>query len=160
MTMRIVAGPFLPENEWVWLQGEASGIEGVELVRHVPDLTAQMRQSAVSVSQCGYNSALDIVQSGVPALVVPYGDDKENEQRDRAERLARLGVVRMLLPGELNADALAAEIRNLPGFVPAAAAIGLDGAERSAEILQGLAGEYRLPIRQAGSTRRAEGAMA
>ena len=160
MSMRIVAGPFLPENEWLWLQGEASGIEGLELVRHVPDLTAEMRQSAASVSQCGYNSALDIVQSGVPALVVPYGNDKENEQRDRAERLARLGVVRMLLPGELNADVLAAEIQNLAGFIPAAAAIGLDGAERSAEILQALASAYRVPGRAVGSIRHAEGAIA
>lgn len=160
MTMRIVAGPFLPENEWLGLQRAARGLEGIELVRHVPDLAGEMRQAAVSLSQCGYNSALDIVQSGVPALVVPFGSDKENEQRERAERLARLGVVRMIQPAELTAEAIAAQIRELVGFIPAAAAISLDGARTSARILRALAGEPRGPAREAGAFRHALGALA
>jgi hypothetical protein len=43
-----------------------------ELVRHVPDMVAEMRRARASLSQCGYNTALDLVVAGVPALVVPY----------------------------------------------------------------------------------------
>ena len=38
----------------------------------MPDLAAEMRAAAVSLSQCGYNTALDIIVAQVPALVVPY----------------------------------------------------------------------------------------
>lgn len=160
LPMRIVAGPFLPQGDWERLQQHAANVEGVELIRHVPDLTAEMRQARVSISQCGYNSALDIVQSGVPSLVVPYGNDKENEQRDRAERLARLGVVRMMLPTELEAGRLAEEIGTLLNFVPAAAAIGLDGAIRSAGILEALAKERLAALFELHAVRQVAGADA
>src|SRR5262249_28080025 len=90
--MQIVAGPFLPEAHWEALQAEAAGLPGVQLVRHVPDLAAEMRRARASISQCGYNTALDLVVSEVPALVVPYTTATENEQRQRALRLAPPGA--------------------------------------------------------------------
>jgi predicted glycosyltransferase len=135
LEFRLVAGPFLPEPDWLRLCEAARGREGVELVRHVPDLALEMRRAAASVSQCGYNSALDIVVSGVPALVVPYADPGENEQTERASRLAALGAVRHLPPAELSGQRLAAEILELLSFAPRPAAIALDGAARSAQLL-------------------------
>ena len=135
LEFRLVAGPFLPEADWQRLCATAHGREGVELVRHVPDLALEMSRAAVSVSQCGYNSALDIVVSGVPALVVPYAELGENEQSERASRLAALGAVRQLAPEELTGARLASEILQLLSFVPRPAAIALDGAQRSAELL-------------------------
>ena len=135
LQFRLVAGPFLPESDWRRLCDAAQGREGVELVRHVPDLALEMSRAAVSVSQCGYNSALDIVVSGVPALVVPYAELGENEQSERASRLAALGAVRQLASEELTGARLASEILQLLSFVPRPAAIALDGAQRSAELL-------------------------
>lgn len=135
LEFRLVAGPFLPQEHWERLCQTARGREGVELVRHVPDLALEMGRAAVSVSQCGYNSALDIVVSGVPALVVPYTEHGENEQSERASRLAALGAVRELSAAELSGPRLAAEILELLSFVPRPAAIALDGAQRSAELL-------------------------
>ena len=66
-----------------------------------------------SVSQCGYNTALEVVRAGVPALVVPYATPEEDEQRRRARRLARLGAVRMLDPERLDPATLAREIEGL-----------------------------------------------
>ena len=63
--MRIVAGPFLPEPEWQALRASVDGTAHIELVRSVPDLGAEMRRAAVSVSQCGYNTAMDILQAHV-----------------------------------------------------------------------------------------------
>lgn len=135
LEFRLVAGPFLPEADWQRLCTIARGREGVELVRHVPDLALEMCRAAVSVSQCGYNSALDIVVSGVPALVVPYAEHGENEQSERASRLAALGALRQLAPEELTGARLASEILQLLSFAPRPAAIALDGAQRSTELL-------------------------
>ena len=60
------------------------------------DLSAEMAASRLSISQCGYNTALDIVRAGVPALVVPFADGGETEQTDRARRLEALGALRVL----------------------------------------------------------------
>ena len=51
--------------------------------------------AAASVSLCGYNTALDVLQSGVPAVLVPFDNGGEVEQSLRAEALA---------PQELVAD--------------------------------------------------------
>ncbi len=134
--MRLIAGPFLPEPEWQALQGVASGLPGVELLRQVPDMVAEMRHARASVSQCGYNTALDILVSGVPALVVPYATVTENEQRERATRLAALGAMQHLDAAALGPSALAEAIDALLGFAPSSVALGLDGAAHSAERLR------------------------
>jgi predicted glycosyltransferase len=76
--LRIVAGPFLPEAEWLALRERVRGEVGVELVRHVPDMVAELTRARASISQCGYNSALDLARAAVPALVVPYETRTEN----------------------------------------------------------------------------------
>jgi len=136
LPMKIVAGPFCGESEWREL--EAMTQDGLELVRSVPDLGAELRSAAASVSQCGYNTALDIVRAGVPALVVPYATPEEDEQRRRARRLARRGALRMLEPDQLDAGTLAGEIKALLTFEPVPPAIDLDGADRTSELLETL----------------------
>lgn len=140
--MRIVAGPFLPEPHWQALQTLAAPHPGLTLVRHVGDLAAEMRAARASVSQCGYNSALDIVAAGVPALVVPYGTVTENEQLQRARRLAALGVVQCL-QAPLDGASLADAIEHLLRFEPQPAALATDGARRSTQWLADLLAAHR-----------------
>ena len=96
--LRIVAGPFLPDDAWRGLRRAARGRSGIELRRSVPDLRAELDTAAASVSQCGYNTALDLLASRVPALVVPFADPGEDEQTRRAMLLRALGAVRVLDP--------------------------------------------------------------
>lgn len=135
LPMRVVAGPFLPESQWTALRDLVQGAAGVELLRHVPDMVAEMRAARAAVSQCGYNTALDIMVSGVPALVVPYETTGENEQRERAERLAARGAVLHLSALALDARRLAAQMDALLDFTPRSAALDLNGAARSAQLL-------------------------
>ena len=138
LPLRIISGPFLPDAAWQSLQQLAQGVPGVELVRHVPDMVAEMRSARASLSQCGYNSALDLIGAQVPALVVPYETKGENEQRVRAERLAALGALQLLPAAELTAPRLARALTELLAFQPRATALALDGAARSATLLAGL----------------------
>jgi predicted glycosyltransferase len=136
--MTVVAGPFLPEETWRSLRGAAHSRRGLELVRCVPDLEAELQSAAASVSQCGYNTALEVVRSGVPALFVPFAAPGEDEQTRRAARLAALGCARMLHAHALDSERLAAELRSLRAFTPARTGLDMDGAERSAERLEQL----------------------
>jgi predicted glycosyltransferase len=138
IAMRAIAGPLLADDVRRELRASAAGRPGLELRSAVPDLRAELRSAAVSVSQCGYNTALDIIRARVPALVVPYRAPGEDEQARRAARLARLGVVRVLDPAALDPAALADEARALVGTEAPAADLDLDGASASAEILEAM----------------------
>jgi len=127
---------YTPELEE--LKRRAAGRDGLELLRSVPDLGVELRRAAASVSQCGYNTALEIVQARVPALVVPYATPEEDEQRRRARRLARLGALRVLDGDRLDPVTLAASIEAVLGFAPADPAIDLGGAPRTTELLEQL----------------------
>jgi predicted glycosyltransferase len=132
--MRVIGGPMLPDAAWERLRALAAG--DVELVRCVADLGAELCEARASVSQAGYNTALEVVRSGVPALLVPYTTPEEDEQASRARRLERLRAVRVLAPEQLDPVALAGAIRDLEEFWPHAAGIALDGARRTAQWLE------------------------
>jgi predicted glycosyltransferase len=104
----------------------------------VPDLVAELGTAGASVSQCGYNTALDIMRARVPALVVPFADGGEDEQTRRARRLQKLGAVRVLDPRDLNPSTLADEIRALFEFRPRPLSLDLQGGPRSVAILEDL----------------------
>lgn len=137
MPTTIVAGPFAPAATLDWLRDAVAKTPDLRLIPHVPDLRPLLKHAALSISQCGYNTALDIVSSGVPALVVPFGDDGENEQSRRAERLAAGGLLRWLPAPMLSGETLARAIAAMHDFTPAARGLCMDGANETAHILRG-----------------------
>jgi predicted glycosyltransferase len=132
---KAIAGPFLPADAWERLARAARGGDAIELVRHVPDLGAELRSAAASISQCGYNTALELIGARVPALVVPFATPEEDEQLARARRLEELGAVRVLDPALLNGDVLAEAALALLDFEPSTPAVDLDGAAGSARLI-------------------------
>ncbi len=129
----IVAGPFLPVGEWNDLKNLAKDCPGLTLLRNVPTMTDLLNSHSISVSQCGYNTVMDILKSGIAALVVPYSVSQENEQTNRAERLQKLGLLKVAEAEILDADRFVDEIEQLLSFVPNPVGLDLDGAARTAE---------------------------
>jgi predicted glycosyltransferase len=120
--MKAIAGPLMPDEDFEALRRRAP--RNVELIRSVPDLAQELRSAAASISQCGYNTALDVVRARVPALVVPYVTPEEDEQTRRARRLEQLGLVRVsdhVDPGLLH-------------HTPAQATLDLDGAATTPDL--------------------------
>ncbi|MEP7112049.1 MAG: glycosyltransferase [Ilumatobacteraceae bacterium] len=138
MTTTVLAGPFAPAPVWSWLQDQAAHLEGFEAVRYLPDLRTEMARSAVTVSQCGYNTTMDILRAGVPAVVIPYAEGGEDEQSQRGERLDRLGVLRCLSPEGLDADRLAEAVIAIATTTPSRVTLDLDGRNASARIIAGI----------------------
>jgi predicted glycosyltransferase len=122
------------------LVDQAERSSSLDVVRHVDDLCAEMRRSAVSVSQCGYNTAMDILRSGTPAIVVPFSEAQEDEQERRARRLAELGALRVVAPEELDGTRLARELAQLADFRPPPVELDLTGEQTTARLVAELAG--------------------
>ncbi|MEZ5419016.1 MAG: glycosyltransferase [Vicinamibacterales bacterium] len=131
----IVAGPFAPPGVVADLQAAAARRDGLTIVPHVPNLGPLLMGARASVSQCGYNTALDLLRTAVPALVVPYAEGRENEQTRRAERLADRQLLRMLPAADLDGARLAAAIRELLHFSPSGAALQMNGAQATLDLL-------------------------
>jgi len=136
--LALVAGPFLPEDGWRRLRRLAASAPDVTMRHAVPDLAHELRHAAASVSQCGYNTAMDLLESRVPALVVPYGEANEDEQLKRARRLEALGALRVLPVAEMTPPRLAVEITSLAAFTPTVSRLNLHGADRTADLLEAM----------------------
>jgi predicted glycosyltransferase len=141
LRMTMIAGPFLPEPAWRRVRAVARGERETELLRSVSDLGAELRSASASISQCGYNTAIEILSARVPALVVPFATPEEDEQTVRARRLAALGAVRVLDPARLAPDVVVAEVGRLLDFRPRWPGLDLDGAPGTSRILSGLLAE-------------------
>lgn len=101
-----------------------------------PDFRARLRGAVLSVSQLGYNTAVDLMQCGTRAVVVPFEGEGETEQLRRAAALAPFGL-RAVRESGLDGPSLAAAVRAaLPAPAPAfAGAVDLDGLACAAKAL-------------------------
>ena len=138
LPMTIIAGPFLPETDWLQLEEQANNLPGLTLHRYVPNMTNLLASHSISVSQCGYNTVMDILKSGIAALVVPFAQGQEDEQTNRAKRLSQLGLLRTIAADGLDVGRFVAEVEQLLQFTPNSAALDVDGAARSADIIYDL----------------------
>ena len=118
---------------------DRTGEGRVVIERMRSDFTTLLRNCAVSISQAGYNTIMEILDVKARAVVVPFAGGAETEQMLRASLLAGRGYVQMVAEPELTPAALAAAIdRAAFGPAPPAAAIDLNGAETSARLLNKL----------------------
>jgi predicted glycosyltransferase len=135
----VVAGPLLAPSDYARLQEVASSSERIRVVRSMRGLGAQLLSSDLVVTMGGYNSVYEALCVGTRVLVLPRVQPRR-EQITRAQRLSRLGLVRLLTPRHLWQPKLMMEsIENcLEQHPPDARALGMrfDGARSAAlEIL-------------------------
>jgi predicted glycosyltransferase len=151
LPMTLVAGPFLPEDDWLQLEGQARELPGLTLHRHVSNMTDLLASHSISVSQCGYNTVMDLLKSGISALVVPFAQGQEDEQTNRAQRLSQLGMLRSVAADDLDVGRFVAEVEQLLQFTPNTAVLDVDGAARSADIIHGLLLAKPIPVLNAAA---------
>jgi predicted glycosyltransferase len=101
------------------------------------DFRTLLANCALSVSQGGYNTMMEVLDCGARAVVVPFAGGKETEQTMRAHLLAERGRIEVVTEDALAPPTLAAAIdraagRPAPGLVD----FDLDGARKSAMLLR------------------------
>ena len=139
---RILVGPGIAEDEFRALAAKATAGVVVERNRH--DFPALLARARVSVSQAGYNTVMDVLRSGAPAVMVPFEQRAETEQRMRTERLAARGAIELVEERDLRPATLAAAVdRAATRGARVALPFDMQGAQRSAERILELAQAYR-----------------
>ena len=101
--LKVFTGPFLERTELDNLKTIAG--RNVHIEKFNPDFLAYLAAADLSISMGGYNTTMNILATGVPALVWPFAHNRE--QRLRAERLAKEGLLKVLEDEDLHPARLA-----------------------------------------------------
>jgi len=140
-TWRLITGinASATDTDMIAALADRLGEGRVVVERMRSDFTTLLSNCAVSISQAGYNTIMEVLAVKARAVVVPFAGGAETEQMLRASMLANRGYVQMVAESELTPEFLAAAI-DRAAFNPSspATAINLEGAETSARLLNTL----------------------
>jgi len=129
----VYTGPYIDAQDFVYLKSLA--IQRVRIEKFTLDFLAYMAAADLSISMGGYNTSMNLLACGVPALVWPFGLNRE--QRLRAQRLAEHGALKILNEEDLQHDRLARiMVQTLSETHPGKLDIDLDGAANTARWLE------------------------
>ncbi|MCP8939206.1 glycosyl transferase family 28 [Alsobacter sp. SYSU M60028] len=158
-----------PERRWRVLVGHgvhqaafdalaARAPAHVTVERARPDFRAVLARCAVSVSQAGYNTMVELMQAGARAVVAPFEAGKEQEQALRAACFEKAGLVSVVREADLDAVSLAGAVRaRLAGEPPRGSDIDVGGLARSVALIEQEAAARR---REAAAWARLDAALA
>ncbi|MFP5213467.1 MAG: glycosyltransferase family protein [Acidobacteriota bacterium] len=94
LDIRVFLGPFMEEEDRAYLADCAAGDPRVSLLPFSLDFLSELSRADLSVSMAGYNTCMDILASGIKALVYPFPQNQE--QTLRAMRLESAGYLQMI----------------------------------------------------------------
>ncbi|MGV8988016.1 MAG: glycosyltransferase family protein [Cypionkella sp.] len=131
---RILVGGADP-TERVRQLTELAGSASLTVEPARPDFRQMLHHAACSVSMCGYNTALDLLQAGTPAVFVPFDEGGEVEQTIRARSLSANPGIRTMNAEGLTPQALAKAVAEVMAAKPAQALhLKFDGALQTVRL--------------------------
>lgn len=141
-TWRMLAGVNMAPASWAHLQALAAEIGAGRVIveRSRNDFPLLLKNSSLSISQAGYNTLMEILDTRARAVVVPFAGGAEIEQTLRARMLAKDGRIELLEEATLTPETLAGAVdRAASRSRPVRGGVDLDGARKSAQLIAGWA---------------------
>ncbi len=136
--IQLFTGPFAPNEVLERLQQYASQCYNLTVDRYTPNFLNYMRRADLSISMAGYNTTLNVLTTGVRAMLLPFQGNDDREQTIRSERLEELGVVRVLRREDLEPEQLARKIVDALQQQPHRVSFDLQGVEKTAQIVRSI----------------------
>jgi len=128
---RLIAGRNLPPADFDALAAGAD--DGIVIERFRADLPALFTRAALSISQAGYNTVVELLQARVPMVLVPFAEAAETEQTQRARLLTQAGAAQMVEAAHLGPARLAQAIDRAQ--IPPSLSVDMDGARTTARMI-------------------------
>ena len=136
---RLLAGPSSPPDAYKRLESRIT--DGIILERARPDFTSMLANCALSISQGGYNTVMDVLAARTRAVIAPYAGGKETEQTLRARLLSADNLFQVVWEQDLSTETLAKAVNAAAAHgKPSSGGIASDGANKSAALLSNLVG--------------------
>jgi predicted glycosyltransferase len=132
VSLQVFAGPYLPESSYNELcESRSTRIRVERFTTHFIDWLAA---ADLSISMAGYNTSMNVLRAGVPALMYPF--DQNREQRMRISKISACANIRLLEQTDLVTETLAGCIETMLERQRFTSSIMLDGTARTAAIIE------------------------
>lgn len=144
VALRVFAGPFMEAGERKKLEDLAAEDPRVRVLPFSLDFPSELSRAGLSISMAGYNTCMDILSAGIPAIVYPF--PRNREQGMRAQKLQGLGLLRVI--HRPDPDRIAFEIESALeiGYSRnSAVSINLSGAANTARLIDRFHGMNQSP---------------
>ena len=92
--LQLFCGPYCEENTYQLLKKAEEATQNIRVDRFTDHFPAWLAAADLSISMAGYNTCMNLLQAGIPALVYPYKQNRE--QRLRAERIGGKAPIAVL----------------------------------------------------------------
>jgi predicted glycosyltransferase len=141
----LCTGPLMPGPDRRLLDEATAGLPGMVVVEHLPDLAAVASGARCVVTRGGYNSLCELINLGVPTVVVPRIWPRR-EQLLRARAFAERGLVHLVEgpDGALIPQVSRAITEAMGSAGRIRRELDLDGAERVVRFLEDTVSGLRL----------------
>ena len=137
MKMVIFAGVFMKDAEYDAIKEMCTG-DFFCLSRFTNNFLQWIQGAELSISQAGYNTCMNVMETGVKAILVPIPAERDLDQAPRAKKLSELGIADMIRSEELTLERMANAILERLESSPVKHNIVLNGAERTEQLLSSL----------------------
>lgn len=130
--LQLFCGPYCDEKMYQTLQNSIQ--ENITINRFTDHFPEWLEAADLSISMAGYNTCMNLVQAGIPALVYPFKQNRE--QRLRAERFGKKIPIAIMDDNDLTPLLLSKRMRQQLESPRFSAQINLYGAEETARQLE------------------------
>ena len=132
--LRMYTGPYMKPKDIEYLKSFQN--QRVHVRQFEDDFVSLLAAADLSISMAGYNTCMNIVAAGVPSLVWPFGQNRE--QRMRASHLGRTIPMRILEDEHLVPETLSGRIIEMIKLKKSAGAskINIQGGPHSARMIK------------------------
>lgn len=129
--LQLFCGPYLDDTLYTVLQSKVR--DRLSVNRFTDRFPEWLAAADLSISMAGYNTCMNLIQAGIPALVYPFRQNRE--QRLRAERLGRKVPMKILEETDLFPAVLAEKMTSQLYCSRSSSNINLNGAEETVRKL-------------------------
>ncbi|UWQ91670.1 glycosyltransferase [Rhodobacteraceae bacterium M382] len=100
-----------------------------------PDFRQMLCHASALVGMCGYNTTMDLLQTGVPSVLIPFDAGSEVEQTLRSTSLARMRGIEVIPSANLTPQTLGAAVNRVRAALARKSdTIAFDGADNTVDI--------------------------
>jgi len=132
--LQIFTGPYCATKDYEAICNHKQ--DNITIDRFTESFPDWLTVADLSISMAGYNTCMNILQTGVPALVHPFMQNRE--QTLRAKKLGEKVPMSLLTADDLNVDKLSVRIAQQLKKRCTNTTIALDGAGESSKIIDSL----------------------
>jgi len=134
--LRVYTGPYMDKEDKADLHSFSS--DRIKVDEFTNDFVSLLGAADLCVSMAGYNTCMNIVAAGVPALVWPFAQNRE--QRSRAEKIEQFAPMTIIKDKDLAVSAFTLILKNCLGIQKKKLKRGLNiqGALNTAEWIRSI----------------------